>query len=84
MSDIISTLPLELRRQIFGRSDSHTLAQVALVSRRLSVDATDLLYRHIDSPWPLIRLLNVRVGEAMEESYDNFVSVLPAVLYVIF
>lgn len=73
MADIMSTLPVELRRQIFGYADHHTLAQIALVSRILSLDATEILYRDIDSPWPLIRLLNVRVDKPIEDGYEHFV-----------
>jgi hypothetical protein len=57
MADLLSNLPEELCHQIFGGTDKHTLTQMARMSKRLNIDASGVLYRELESPWPLIQLL---------------------------
>ena len=57
MKGPIYTLPEELRRQVIGDQDPHTLTQIARVNKTLSHDAFGALYRDLDSPWGLIQLL---------------------------
>jgi hypothetical protein len=56
MADRLFNLP-EFRSQIIGCMDNNALSQTARVSKVTSLEAFMVLYRNLDSPWPLIQLL---------------------------
>lgn len=72
MGSVTEQIPLELWSEILTQADDHTLTKVAQVSKAFNEVALAILYKDLDSPMPIIRLLNVNMAYNVS---NGFVSI---------
>lgn len=71
MANLPLSFPLELQYRIFRGADRRTITNIARASKLFSLVACEILYKDLESPWPLIQLVleHTKRAAASAETY---------------